>query len=84
MKLLIIFATERNGGRGMEENSKKPVKKDRQNREIIAKYFLDLSKLSFATIVLGSCVPVFTSGAPFNWTFAGIGIAATITLYVIG
>lgn len=55
-------------------------------REKLAGYFFDLSKLSFAGLVIGSLSPIF-SGSSFGW-FNGAALAcgaiATLAFAIIG
>lgn len=68
----------------MGEDTKQPVKQDRTRRETMAKYFLDLSKLTFTTLVLGSFVPFFTNGMDINFVMISVGVVATTGMAVVG
>ncbi len=66
-----------------EENRKlkeEVKKKNDLRKEKIAGYFFDLSKLSFAGMVIGSITPLFTDvNHGFNWYSTLLGV---ITTYV--
>lgn len=66
-----------------EENRKTKEETKKRNdvrKEKIAGYFFDLSKLSFAGLVIGSMTPLFTNiDNGFNWYSTLFGI---ITTYV--
>lgn len=60
---------------------------DKTRRETIAKYYLDLSKLTFAALVLGSLTPLFTTQKVNLPTIIVVmcgGIATTVILEKIG
>lgn len=58
---------------------------DNTVKEVLSKYFFDLSKLVFATIVLGGFVIIITDDyKQFNWyAFIG-GLMTTIFLAILG
>lgn len=61
--------------------------KDRTRRENIAKYYLDLSKLTFAALVLGSVTCMITGTDVNLWAVIGGmagGIATIVILAMIG
>lgn len=71
----------------MEQKKQDNEERNRTRRENLAKYYLDLSKLTFAALVLGSASPIFTGqGANIAMTMAvmACGIATTAVLAVIG
>lgn len=61
--------------------------RDKTRRENIAKYYLDLSKLTFTALVLGS-ITIIITGKDINYlAVAGMmagGIASTVILAKIG
>ena len=69
-----------------KQEVKKEIKeKDKTRRENIAKYFLDLSKLTFTALVLGTIAPSFINFAEVvNWHSLSIGIILTALLANIG
>lgn len=68
------------------QEEKKEVKESAKlTREVIAKYFLDLSKLVFTAIVLGGFVPIFTNNdISVSWGIVSIGSIASICLALLG
>lgn len=61
--------------------------RDRTRRENIAKYYLDLSKLTFTALVLGSVTIIITGKDIDYFAVAGMmagGIASTVILAKIG
>lgn len=53
--------------------------KNRCRREKLSGYFFDMSKLSFATLVLGGLTPVFTgNGTAINWATIVLGLVTTV------
>ena len=68
-----------------KEIKKELRERDRQTKDTIAKYFLDLSKLVFAAIVLGGFTPIFTDiTMPVNWKIVCVGALSTVFLAVLG
>lgn len=53
-------------------------------REKLSGYFLDMSKLTFATSVLTGSVPLFNDGTKGSIAFVAVGVMATIVFYIIG
>lgn len=64
-----------------QEEKKATKEKDKIRRENLAKYFYDLSKLSFAGLVIGVVIPLYSNIADENnWYAATTGIIlATIS-----
>lgn len=61
--------------------------KDKTRRENLAKYYFDLSKLTFTALVLGSITIIITGNDINYWAIASMmagGIATTIILAKIG
>ena len=59
--------------------------KDRTRREILAKYYLDLSKLFFAALVLGSIIPIYTDATiTVNWYVLLAGVLGTYSFANFG
>lgn len=71
-----------------QQKAKEETKeRDKTRRENIAKYYLDLSKLTFGALVLGSITCIITGKDIDSWTVSGVmadGIATTIILAKIG
>ena len=70
-----------------QEANKEAKERDKTRKENIAKYYLDLSKLTFTALVLGSFTFIITGKEVEYWTVAGVmlgGIASTIILAKIG
>lgn len=63
-----------------KQEAKKEVKeKDKTRREKLAGYFFDLSKLSFAGIVISIILPLFSNvGDVKMWIAALFGITLTV------
>lgn len=58
---------------------------DNTVKEILSKYFFDLSKLVFAALVLGGVSPIFTETYfRFNWYLFFVGITTTFIFAAIG
>ena len=67
---------------GSQEESKE---KEKLSREILGKYFYDLSKLSFAAMVLGVVVPWFSEKSNFDYLILlVIGLLTTAFLGFFG
>ena len=63
-----------------QEIKKETKEKDKVRREKLASYFFDLSKLSFAGLVIGVILPLFTNvGDVKFWSAALLGMTLTIT-----
>lgn len=58
--------------------------KEKAKREKMGGYFLDLSKLAFAAMVLGSITPIFHEGTSWDWVTFALGVALTMALARIG
>lgn len=70
-----------------QKNRAEVKERDRARRENIAKYYLDLSKLTFTALVLGSLTFIITGDDVDYWTMAFVmagGIASTAILAKIG
>lgn len=70
-----------------QEEKRIAKERDRTRRENIAKYYLDLSKLTFTALVLGSVTFIITGKNVDYWIVAGVmigGIASTVILAKIG
>lgn len=69
----------------LQDEKKEARAWDRTVKEILAKFFLDLSKLVFAAIVLGGFVPIFTDkDMSVNWLIVGCGTFVTVCFAVFG
>lgn len=61
------------------EIAKEHKEKDKVRKEKIAGYFFDLSKLSFAGLVIGVILPLFTYVGDYKiWCAASLGMLLTI------
>lgn len=70
-----------------QKNRAEANERDKTRRENIAKYYLDLSKLTFTALVLGSLTFIITGDDVDYWamTFVMAGwIASTVILAKIG
>lgn len=65
-----------------KQNEKKSLEeKDKVRKENMAKYFFDLSKLSFAGLVIGVVVPLYGNIQDVNnWYLIGTGVLLTTLL----
>lgn len=67
------------------EVRKESKEKEKLSREILGKYFYDLSKLSFAAMVLGVVVPWFSEKSNFDYLILlVIGLLTTAFLGFFG
>lgn len=55
-----------------------------KRREKIACYFLDMSKLAFAGLVVGGLMPLLNEGTAWGLLNIALGIAFTVTFALIG
>lgn len=54
-------------------------KRRRERREKLSAYFYDISKLSFAAVLTGAVLPLFTSpGSPALWAAAVFGALTSV------
>lgn len=68
-----------------QEVKKETKEKDKTRKENIAKYFLDLSKLTFVALVLGGLTPIYTNiETNVNWYLILFGVLSTSFLAFIG
>ena len=68
-----------------QDELKETKEREKQAKEVIAKYFLDLSKLIFAAIVLGGFTPMFTDvNIETNWIIIVGGVISTTFLGLLG
>lgn len=59
--------------------------KDKIRKENVAKYFFDLSKLSFGGLVIGIIIPLYGDvGNENNWYSICTGVLLTILLALFG
>ena len=62
-----------------QDELKEAKERKKTTKEVIAKYFLDISKLVFTAIVLGGFTPMFTDvSINVNWLTIVAGIITTI------
>lgn len=68
-----------------QEEKKERKEKDKTSREMLGKYFYDLSKFSFGAMVLGVVVPWFSeSDKESYWLLLLIGLFTTASLAYFG
>ena len=73
-----------NFARAQEENKERRAW-ERSTKEILSKYFFDISKLIFAAIVLGSFAPMISNGEfKFYWSAIIVGLITTIAFALVG
>lgn len=73
-----------NFARAQEENKERRAW-ERTTKEILSKYFFDISKLIFTAFVLGCFVPLLSDEEfKINWTILICGLLATITFAIFG
>lgn len=73
-----------NFGRNIEVK-KERKERDKLSRETLGKYFYDLSKLSFGSMVLGVVLPWFSESDKENyWLLLLIGLFTTASLAFFG
>lgn len=59
--------------------------RDKTRKENIAKYYLDLSKLTFVALVLGGITPLYiNAGNHINWIVIAGGAISTVAFASIG
>lgn len=63
----------------IQEHKREFKEKDKVRKEKLAGYFYDLSKLSFAGLVIGIILPLFTNVGDLKiWCVAILGLLLTI------
>lgn len=70
-----------------DNNRKRKEEEEKWNntvKEILSKYFLDISKLVFAAIVLGGLTPILSSESRANWIIICCGTFVTLCFALIG
>ena len=68
-----------------QEGIKELKEKDKVRRETLAKYFLNLSQLSFVGLVIGVVIPLYSNiQDEKNWYAAFTGSLLTILFALIG
>ena len=68
-----------------QDEFKEAKERKKTTKEVIAKYFLDISKLVFTAIVLGGFTPMFTDvSINVNWLTIVAGIITTIIFGILG
>ena len=58
--------------------------KDRQRRDKLSGYFLDMSKLTFGATVLSGVLPTLKNATATDTAYTITGIIGTVWLYMIG
>lgn len=58
--------------------------RDRQRRDKLSGYSLDMSKLTFGATVLSGILPSFKSAAASDAVYTITGLIGTVWLYMIG
>ena len=68
-----------------QDELKEAKERKKTTKEVIAKYFLDISKLVFTAIILGGFTPMFTDvSINVNWLTIVAGIITTIIFGILG
>lgn len=68
-----------------QDAKKEERERDKIGRETLGKFFYDLAKLTFATMVLGGMVSVFTDLTKINyWNLMLSGFVFTFALAYLG
>ena len=64
---------------------KEARERDKLTKEVVAKYFLDLSKLIFTAIVLGGLTPMLTDvSMNIHWETVYVGLVSTFFFGLLG
>ena len=58
--------------------------RDRQRRDKLSGYFLDLSKLTFGATILSGIIPAFTETSMINVVYSASGLAGVLVFYMVG
>lgn len=68
-----------------QEVKKEGLEREKIGRETLGKFFYDLAKLTFATMVLGGMVSLITDLTKINyWTLMASGFVFTFALAYLG
>lgn len=68
-----------------QDDNKDIRERDKVSRENLGKFFYDLAKLTFAAMVLGGGVSVFTDFTQINyWSLMSFGLLTTVFLANVG
>lgn len=68
-----------------QEVKKEGLEREKIGRETLGKFFYDLAKLTFATMVLGGMVSLITDLTKINyWTLMASGFVFTFALVYLG
>ena len=68
-----------------QDELKEARERDKLTKEVVAKYFLDLSKLVFTAIVLGGFTPMLTDvDIGLNWYIIIGGIVPSLFFGILG
>ena len=78
------IASMSNFARAQEENKERRAW-ERTTKEILSKYFFDISKLIFTAVVLGCFIPLLSDEEfKVNWTLFICGLITTIGFAIVG
>ena len=68
-----------------QEELKEARERDKLTKEVVAKYFLDLSKLIFTAIVLGGLTTMLTDvSMNIHWETVFVGLVSTFFFGLLG
>ena len=68
-----------------QDELKEAKERDKLTKEVVAKYFLDLSKLIFTGIVLGGLTPMLTDiSTNIHWETVFVGLVSTFFFGLLG
>lgn len=68
-----------------QDELKEARERDKLTKEMVAKYFLDLSKLIFTAIVLGGLTPMLTDvSMNIHWETVFVGLVSTFFFGLLG
>ncbi len=68
----------------MVSKSNDAKEKDKQRRDKLSGYFLDMSKLTFGATVLSGILPAFKNATASDAVYTITGLVGTVWLYMIG
>ena len=68
-----------------QDELKEAKERDKLTKEVVAKYFLDLSKFIFTAIVLGGLTPMLTDiSTNIHWETVFVGLVSTFFFGLLG
>lgn len=68
----------------MVSKANETKEKDKQRRDKLSGYFLDMSKLTFGATILSGVIPAFTEKSMVNIIYAVSGLVGTLVFYMVG